>query len=403
MLQRRRRMALSLKVQMPKAHSMPSTLLFSEYRLRDVVLKNRIVASPMWQYSGQRGYPTDWHLVNLGRLAAGGAGLVFQEGTTIERRGCGTRGDVGIWDDSFVPSYARIVSLVRAAGAVPGIQLMHAGRKARTRSVADGGGPLERTPEIEGWDEWEVIGPSAIPQAGGYPVPRPMTRQDIAVMTDAWVSGAKRADAAGYDVLNIHAAHGYLLHQFLSPASNIRTDAYGGDFDNRVRLLMEIVEGVRAVWPSAKPVCVRLSCVDGVGWTIEDTIRLVKRLTKAGVDLIDCSSGGMGGPVLAASTYGYQVELAATVRRETGVPTSAVGLIVHARQAERTLAEGAADLAVLARELIYNPNWPVDAAQKLNDDAGFGVMHSKSAWWLARRAANMPNRRPSGYSVPDDE
>ena len=239
---------------------MANTLLFSEYRLRDVVLKNRIVASPMWQYSGQRGYPTDWHLVNLGRLAAGGAGLVLQEGTTIERRGCGTRGDIGIWDDAFVPSYARIVSLIRAAGAVPGIQLMHAGRKARTRSVADGGGPLERTPEIGDWHEWEVIGPSAIPPA---------------------------------------------------------------------------------------------------------------------------------------STYGYQVELAASVRRETGVPTSAVGLIVHAKQAERTLAEGAADLIVLARELIYNPNWPIDAAQKLNDDVGFGVMHSKSAWWLARRATNMPNLRPS--------
>jgi 2,4-dienoyl-CoA reductase-like NADH-dependent reductase (Old Yellow Enzyme family) len=377
------------------------TMLFSEYRLRDVPLKNRIVVSPMWQYSGQNWCPTDWHLMNLGRLSAGGAALVFQEGTTIERRGCGTRGDLGIWDNASIPAFARIVAMIRANGAVPGIQLMHAGRKARTQPPTEGGGPLDRTPDMQDWDRWELIAPSAIPQAEGFPVPRPMTRQDIVAVTDAWISAARRADQAGYDVLNIHGGHGYLLHQFLSPASNVRTDAYGGGFDNRVRLFMEVVEGVRAVWPASKPIVVRLSCIDGAGWMIEDTIRLVKRLASAGVDLIDCSSGGMGGPVLSASVYGYQVELAATVRRETGVPTSAVGLIVHAAQAERVLVQGAADLVVLARELIYNPNWPIDAAQKLNDDAGFSMMPRKSAFWLQRRAANMPDLRPSTYSLPE--
>jgi 2,4-dienoyl-CoA reductase-like NADH-dependent reductase (Old Yellow Enzyme family) len=378
---------------------MAKTRLFSDFGLRDVVLKNRIMVSPMWQYVGERGFPTDWHLMNLGRLADGGAGLVFQEGTTVERRACGTPGDIGIWDEAFIPHYRRIVALIRANGAVPGIQLMHAGRKARTKPPAEGRGALERTADIPDWDDWEVIGPSAIPQSRNATVPRAMTRHDIAVVTDAFVAAATRADSAGYDVLDLHAAHGYLLHQFLSPVSNDRGDAYGGSFDNRVRFAMEVVEGIRSVWPAAKALFVRLSCIDGAGWTMDDTIVLVKRLAAAGVDLIDCSSGGIiGSPLPATAGYGYQVELAATVRRETGMPTSAVGLIVHPEHAERILAEGAADLIALGRELIYNPNWPMDAAQKLSDDVGFGVMPRKSGFWLERRAAAVPGLQPSTFA-----
>jgi 2,4-dienoyl-CoA reductase-like NADH-dependent reductase (Old Yellow Enzyme family) len=373
------------------------TKLFSDYRLRDVTFKNRIVASPMWQCVGVLGHPTDWHLMHLGRLADGGAGLVFQEGTTVDLKARGTPGDLGLWDDTFIPEYARIVALVRANGAVPGIQLMHPGRKSRIRSAADGGGLL--TPDdVEDWDDWEVVGPSAIAHEG-FSMPRALEQREVADLVDKWVAAARRADAAGYDVLNIHAAHGYLIHQFLSAASNVRTDRYGGTFENRTRFLMEIIEGVRAVWAASKPLFVRMSIVDGVGWTVDDSVQTVMLLAELGVYLIDCSAGGMIGAVLPASTYGYQVELAAAIRCETGVPTSAVGLIVHATQAEDILQNESADLVFLARELIYNPNWPIDAAQKLGDDNGFAVASHRSGYFLGRRASVMPHLKPSTFDV----
>lgn len=381
---------------------MGQTQLFSTFALRDVRLKNRIMAAPMWQYAGCDGRPTDWHLMNLGRLADGGAGLVFQEGTTVEKRGRGTPGDIGIWDDASVAYFQRIVAMVESCGAVPGIQLMHAGRKARQKPPVEGRGPLERTDDISDWDEWEVIGASPIPQSSGFPVPREMTLQDIASVTDAFVAAARRADQAGYRVLDLHAAHGYLLHTFLSPLANRRGDAYGGSLSNRMRLLLEVVEGIRSVWPDSKPMFVRLSCIDGSqgGWTLEDSFELVRLLHKHGVDLIDCSAGGIAGSPLPAgqqATYGYQVDLAAAIRRETGVPTSAVGLIVHAGHAERILQEGSADLVALARELIYNPNWPLDAALKLNDDIGFNAIQRRVGFWLERRAATVPGLRPSTF------
>jgi 2,4-dienoyl-CoA reductase-like NADH-dependent reductase (Old Yellow Enzyme family) len=381
------------------------TRLFSTFSLRDITLKNRVVAAPMWQYAGRGGKPSDWHLMNLGRLADGGAGLVFQEGTTVERRGCGTLGDIGLWNDDSIEFYKRIVELVSSCGAVPGIQLMHAGRKARQKPPAQGRGPLERTHAIEDWDSWDVIAPSAIPQAKDMPMPREMTLTDIQQVVEAFTAAARRADHVGYQVLGLHAAHGYLLHEFLSPISNVRTDPYGGSFENRVRVLLEVVEGVRSVWSHAKPLVVRLSCVDGdtAGWTLEDTFALVRLLHAHGVDLVDCSSGGIDGSPLTkgvAASYGYQAELAAAVRRETGVPTSAVGLIVHARQAERLLAEGKCDLLALARELIYNPNWPMDAARKLGDEQGFNVMQRREAFWLERRALTVPNLVPSTFGDP---
>lgn len=380
---------------------MAKTRLFSPLQLRDVVLRNRIMAAPMWQYAGHDWRPTDWHLMNLGRLADGGSGLVFQEGTTVERRACGTVGDLGIWDDAAVPHLRRLVDMMQSCGAVPGIQLMHAGRKARQKPPDEGRGALERSPAIADWDAWDVIAPSAIALAGdGAAAPREMTLTDIRAVIDAFVAGARRAAQAGYQVLDLHAAHGYLLHTFLSPLSNRRGDAYGGSLANRMRLVLEIVEGIRGVWPAAHPLFVRLSCIDGAagGWEMADSVALVRELHRLGVDLIDCSAGGIVGSPLPAgqsARYGYQVELASTIRRETGVPTSAVGLIVQAAHAEQILQEGACDLVALARELIHNPNWPLDAALKLDDDTGYRVMRTRGGFWLERRAATVPGLRPS--------
>jgi 2,4-dienoyl-CoA reductase-like NADH-dependent reductase (Old Yellow Enzyme family) len=376
-----------------------NSILFSEFELRSIKLKNRVVASPMWQYVAEKGHPVDWHLMNLGRLAEGGAALVIQEGTLIERRGCGTVGDLAIWDDAYLPGLKKLSSIIRTNGSVPGIQIMHCGRKARQRTPFQTRGALERTPDIEDWDQWEVIAPSAIPVDSAYPTPRAMTLGDIATVQEAWVSAARRARDANYDVLNIHGAHGYLIHQFMLEVSNTRTDGYGGSFNNRIRFVVEAVEGIRTVWPEDKPIIMRLSVVDQ-GWALEDSVALVAALRKAGVDMIDCSSGGIAGSPLAAgqkATYGYQVPYAAYLRKETGVPTMAVGLIVHAAQAESIVAGGSADLVAIARELIYNPNWPIDAAQKLGADPSFSVARERARFWLERRAATVPGFKASTF------
>lgn len=376
--------------------------LFSPMTIRGVTWKNRVMVSPMWQYCGSGGFPTDWHIMNLGRFADGGAGLVFQEGTVVERRGCGTLGDLGIWDDAYITPLARIVALIRANGAVPAIQLMHAGRKARQKSPADGRGPIERTPEILDWDDWELVGPSALAAENDCPTPREMTLADVAAVVQAFVDGARRADAAGYEVVELHGAHGYLLHQFLSPWSNHRTDRYGGSFENRVRFVEEIVAGVRSVWPAHKPLFLRLSCEDRAGWEMSDTIALTRRLMPMGLDLVDCSSGGMVGsplPVGVTATYGYQVHYSAALRRETGVLTAAVGLIVHARHAEAILEAGDADMIAIGRELIYNPNWAIDAAQKLGADPHLTGLTRRTGFWLDRRATSIPHLVPSTFGV----
>ena len=370
--------------------------------VRGVTWKNRVMVSPMWQYCGSGGFPTDWHLMNLGRFADGGAGLVFQEGTVVERRGCGTLGDLGIWDDAYIAPLKRLVDLVRANGATPAIQLMHAGRKARQKSPADGRGSIERTPEIEDWDDWELIGPSALPAEDDFPPAREMTLADISAVVQAFADGARRANAAGYEVLELHGAHGYLLHQFLSPWSNHRTDRYGGGFENRVRFVEEVVEAVRSVWPARKPLFLRLSCEDRAGWEMSDTVALTRRLMPLGLDLVDCSSGGMIGsplPVGVTATYGYQVPYSAALRRETGVLTAAVGLIVHAKHAEAILEAGEADLIAIGRELIYNPNWPIDAAQKLGADPHFTGLIRRTGFWLDRRATSIPHLTPSTFGT----
>jgi 2,4-dienoyl-CoA reductase-like NADH-dependent reductase (Old Yellow Enzyme family) len=379
---------------------MPASLLFTPIRLRDVTLKNRVVVAPMHQYSAVRGFATDWHLMNAGRYAAGGAGLVIMESTKVERRGCGTVGDLGIWDDAHIPGLARCVDFIRRHGAVPGIQLGHSGRKARRFRPWEGGKPLTRSPEIEDWDAWELVAPSALQSPEDEPVPRALTRAEIPKLVEAWAQAARRAHEAGFEVLDIHGAHGYLIHEFLSPFANRRNDEYGGSELNRMRFAIEVVEAVRAVWPAGKPLFLRLSVEDDAGWGPAQSVALARIVKPKGVDVIDCSSGGMrGAPVVSAGPvgYGYQVPYAERLRREAEIITMAVGLIVHADQAEAILQEGRADLVALARELLYNPNWPMDAARKLGVEDAFGTVPPPQAYWLAKRAASVKEVVPSTY------
>jgi 2,4-dienoyl-CoA reductase-like NADH-dependent reductase (Old Yellow Enzyme family) len=377
--------------------------LFSPIALREVALKNRVVVAPMHQYSGVRGFPTPWHLMNAGRFAAGGAGLVFLESTKVERRGCGTIGDLGLWDDAFIDHFRPIAEFIRQHGAVPGIQLGHAGRRARLERPWEGGRPLAPAPEIEDWEAWEIIGPSAISAGEGEPPPRALSTAEVQQAAAAWGEAARRAEAAGFAVLEIHGAHGYLIHQFLSPLANRRSDAYGGSELNRMRFAIEVVEAVRAHWPAEKPLFLRLSVEDDAGWGPAESAALARLVKPKGVDVIDCSSGGMlGRPVVSAGPvgYGYQVPYAERLKQDAEIMTMAVGLIVHADQAERILQQGQADLIALAREILYNPNWPMDAAQKLGIDRRFELMPPPYSYWLSKRAGSAKDIVPSTYRAP---
>jgi 2,4-dienoyl-CoA reductase-like NADH-dependent reductase (Old Yellow Enzyme family) len=377
--------------------------LFSPIALRDVALKNRVVVAPMHQYSGVRGFPTPWHLMNAGRFAAGGAGLVFLESTKVERRGCGTIGDLGLWDDAFIDHFRPIAQFIRQHGAVPGIQLGHAGRRARLERPWEGGRPLAPSPAIEDWEAWEIIGPSPISAGEGEPPPRALSTAEVQQAVAAWGEAARRAEAAGFEVLEIHGAHGYLIHQFLSPLANRRSDAYGGSELNRMRFAIEVVEAVRAHWPAEKPLFLRLSVEDDAGWGPAESVALARLVKPKGVDVIDCSSGGMlGRPVVSAGPvgYGYQVPYAERLKQEAEIMSMAVGLIVHADQAERILQQGQADLIALAREILYNPNWPMDAAQKLGIDRRFELMPPPYSYWLSKRAGSVKDIVPSTYRAP---
>ena len=379
---------------------MAEPLLFTPIDLREVRLKNRVVIAPMHQYSAVKGFATDWHLMNAGRFAAGGAGLVIMESTKVERRGCGTVGDLGIWKDEFVPGLRRCVELIRRNGAVPGIQLGHSGRKARRFRPWEGGAPLKPSPDIDDWQAWELVAPSALSSPETDPTPRALTRDEIPKLVEAWSEAARRAEEAGFDVLEIHGAHGYLIHEFLSPFSNRRNDEYGGSELNRMRFAAEVVEAVRAKWPARKPLFLRLSVEDNAGWGPEQSVALARIVKDKGVDVIDCSSGGMtGSPVVSAGPvgYGYQVPYAAKIKTEAGLMTMAVGLIVHAEQAEGILQKGEADLIAIAREVLYNPNWAMDAAQKLGVDREFASVPPAQSYWLAKRANSVKGVVPSTY------
>ena len=379
---------------------MAQPLLFTPITLRDVRLKNRIVVAPMHQYAAVKGFATDWHLVNAGRFAAGGAGLVIMESTKVERRGCGTLGDLGLWNDAFVPGLKRCVDFIRAHGAIPGIQIGHSGRKARRFRPWEGGAPLVRSAEIEDWDDWELVAPSALALPKTDPLPRALLPSEVPKLIETYGEAARRAHEAGYDVLDIHGAHGYLIHEFLSPLANARTDAYGGSELNRMRFCIEVVEAVRARWPAGKPLFLRLSVEDDAGWGPEQSVALARIVKAKGVDVIDCSSGGMrGAPVVSAGpiSYGYQVPYAETLRKQAGIMSMAVGLIIHSDQAEAILAEGRADLIALAREILYNPHWPMDAAQKMGLDRQFTAVPPPQAYWLAKRLSSTKGIVPSTF------
>jgi 2,4-dienoyl-CoA reductase-like NADH-dependent reductase (Old Yellow Enzyme family) len=364
------------------------SMLFSPIQLREVRLRNRIALSPMLTYSGAGGYVTDWHLMHYGKFAAGGSGLVFTESTKVDPRGCTTVRDTGLWKDDFIDPLRRITDLIKSNGAVAGAQLSHSGRKGRKSLPWEGRAPLDQCPGVDHGEEWELIGPSAISHSEGYATPREMTRADIQEAVEAWGQAARRADRAGFDVVEIHGAHGYLIHQFLSPKANRRTDEYGGSFENRMRFAAEVVQRVRQSWPENKPLFFRISAVDEAGWTIEDSIALVKSLKANGVDVIDCSSGGMSDRASTehSSAYGYQVGYARQIKAGADIRTMAVGLIVHADQAEDILRAGSADLVALGREFLHNPNWPLDAAQKLGIESPFALVPPAYGYWLEKRS-----------------
>ncbi len=340
---------------------LPSHLL-QPLDCRRLVLRNRIAVSPMCQYSSVDGFASDWHLVHLGSRAVGGAGLVLMEATAVEPRGRISPADTGIWKDDQVPSLARIARFLIEQGAAAGIQLAHAGRKASTHPPFSGGGTI---PPAGGG--WQPVAPSPIPFRDEDLPPVELSRVEISHIVAAFVDGARRALEAGFQVVEIHAAHGYLIHQFLSPLSNHRTDQYGGPFENRARFAIEVIEAVRRVWPEGLPLFLRISATDWVegGWTIDDSVALARRVRDLGVDLIDCSSGGLSPRQSIPLAPGYQVPFAERIRREASIATGAVGMITTPQQADQVIRSGQADLVLLARQFLRDPYFPLHAAQAL--------------------------------------
>ena len=341
---------------------MSATSLFTPFTMRQIVLRNRIGVSPMCQYSAEDGFINDWHLVHLGSRAVGGAGMVIMEATAVEARGRISPRDTGLWKDEQIEPLLRLTRFLRAQGAVATIQLAHAGRKGSTRPPWEAGGVI---PVAEGG--WQTVAPSPLPFLPEDPPPAELAIAEIQSITGAFHAAAARALEAGFQAVEIHAAHGYLLHQFLSPLSNRRTDGYGGSFENRIRLALEVVDTVRAVWPEKLPLLVRISATDWVegGWDIEQSVELARRVRSRGVDLIDCSSGGASPLQQIPLAPGYQVPFAERIRREAGIPTAAVGLIVTPQQAHEIVVSGKADVVLLAREFLRDPYFPLHAAQAL--------------------------------------
>jgi len=336
--------------------------LFSPLTIRGVTFRNRVAVSPMCEYSSEDGFANDWHLVHLGSRAVGGAAMVLTEAAAVEPRGRISPADLGIYRDEHIEMLARIARFVNGQGAVPGIQLAHAGRKASTRVPWEGGAAI---PESEGG--WRTCAPSPIPFRPEDAVPAELTPSDISHIVAAFGAATRRAAAAGFQIVEIHGAHGYLIHEFLSPLTNRRTDEYGGTFDGRIRFLLEVIAAVRAAWPDSLPVFLRISAIDWLkdGWQIEDSVELARRAAPLGVDLIDCSSGGLAPHAKIEIGPAYQTPFAERIRRETGILTGAVGMITEARQADAIISAERADIVLLAREFLRDPYWPLHAAQTL--------------------------------------
>jgi 2,4-dienoyl-CoA reductase-like NADH-dependent reductase (Old Yellow Enzyme family) len=349
--------------------------LFDPLTIRGVSFRNRIGVSPMCQYSSEDGFANDWHLVHLGSRAVGGAALVVAEATAVEARGRISPGDLGIWKDEHIAPLTRIVHFLEEHGAVAGIQIAHAGRKAATARPWDGGKSLSN--EAGGWD---IVGASPIPFAEPYRVPAELSAEQLGALTGEFRAAATRAKTAGFRYLELHAAHGYLLHSFLSPLSNQRSDGYGGSFEHRIRLLLEVVRSVREVWPQDRVLGVRLSCTDWVegGWAIEDTVKLAPLLELEGVDVIDCSAGGSTPKAAIPVGPGYQVPFAEAVKRATKTHVAAVGMITEATQANAIIAEGKADFVFLAREFLRDPYFAYTAARTLGHKLKAPVQYERA-------------------------
>ena len=349
--------------------------LLSPLTIRNTTFKNRIVISPMCQYSSEDGFANDWHLVNLGSRAVGGASLIIQEATAVSSEGRITYADAGLWKDEQAPKWKQIVSFIHSQNALAGIQLAHAGRKASHQKPWDGGKQIPST-QTNGW---RTVAPSAIPFTKGTEAPIELDKAGIEKVIADFIAAAKRAVNIEYDVIELHAAHGYLLHQFYSPASNTRTDEYGGSFQNRVRLLLKVTDAVKKIC-GEKPLFVRLSAIDWTedGWQIEDSIQLAALLKQYGADLIDTSSGGNIQDAKIVTGAGYQVPFAKKIKEETGMLTGAVGLITSAQQAEQILENNEADLILIARESLRDPYFPLHAAQQLGDDYNYPVQYERA-------------------------
>jgi 2,4-dienoyl-CoA reductase-like NADH-dependent reductase (Old Yellow Enzyme family) len=370
-------------------------LLFTPLRLRGVTAANRSVVSPMVQYRAVDGQVNDYHLVHLGKFALGKFGIVFTENAAVVPTGRVTQGDLGLWDDGQIEGHKRLVRFLKQEGALAGTQITHAGRKGSTPRSFDKPGQLG--PAGAGWQKWQVVGPSELSAAEGWQVPRQLSTADIETLVQKFGEAARRADAAGYDVIEIHGAHGYLLAQFLSPISNTRNDQYGGDRAGRMRFPLDAARAVRAAWPVSKPMFIRVSTVDGAGgWEVEDTVVFAKALKEIGVDVIDCSSGGLTGLSTALPvkrSLGFQVPFAAAVKRQAGIATMAVGLILDGPQAEAILQAGDADLIAIGRQALFDPFWPVHAAQELGCDVDFEMWTPEYGWWLDKRKNNLVGLR----------
>jgi 2,4-dienoyl-CoA reductase-like NADH-dependent reductase (Old Yellow Enzyme family) len=349
--------------------------LFEPLVIRGLTFKNRIFVSPMCQYSSVDGFANDWHLVHLGSRAVGGAALIIFEAAAVSPEGRISPDDLGIWQDEHIAFLQRIVAFIEAQGSIAGIQLAHAGRKASTYSPWKGHGAV---PEAEGG--WPTVAPSALPFADNYPQPTALSLAGIRQVVADFRAAAVRALAVGYKVIELHAAHGYLLHQFLSPLSNQRADEYGGSFENRVRLLLEVVAATRDVWPADYPLFVRISATDWTegGWTTDDSVRLCALLREKGVDFIDCSTGGNVPKATIPVGPGYQVEFAERIRRETGILTGAVGMITTAAQAEAIVSHGQADAVLLAREFLREPYFPLLAAHELGAEVAWPLQYERA-------------------------
>lgn len=362
-----------VKFSVPKIMIHP---FFAPFQLRSVKFANRIGVSPMCQYSSEDGFANDWHLVHLGSRAQGGAGLISLEASAVLPEGRITPADLGIYRDEHVPGLARIARFIHAQGVRAGIQLAHAGRKASMSSPFHGERLLH-----PGEGGWQPVGPSSIAFAPQYAMPEPLTQPGIQAAIDAFARAAQRAFDAGFDFIEVHAAHGYLLHEFLSPLSNHRTDAYGGSFENRIRLVLEVVDAVRAVWPAHLPLFVRISATDWAegGWSIEESIALAGHLRAHGVDLVDVSSGGLVPGAKIPVGPAFQTPFASRIRAEAAIPTAAVGMITDAHQANAIVSEGNADLVFLAREMLRDPYWPLHAAAVLGEPATWPAQYLRAA------------------------